>query len=363
MEIRNIKAFNTSEKYIDSMLNNQEMLPEQREVLKEYDRYSKSKGLKVNSRKSYVVLLKHFSIHVKKPYKDMTEKDIINYFSSIKVSPNTFTLAQITLKAFFRWFYKSDNPEVISWIKIKRADNGLPKIVPLIDIKKLVNACDNPRDKCLVMVLWDSSCRASEIGTLNIGDITFDEFGAKILVNGKTGERSVRLIDSVPDLKLWLSCHPYKDDINKPLFISLANLNYGERLEGTGIYQTIAKLRKRAKIERALTPHTIRRTRITELAKNGFAEAELRLIAGWVRGSQTPKHYIALTGEDVDRKLLEKKGLLTIEEGEKEKVLDSKKCMFCGESNSPSSRLCLSCNMPLHLSSTSHLYQVLVSAN
>lgn len=361
MENRNLKNLNTAKNHISSILNSKELLEEQRKVLKDYDKYNKARGLKINSRKTYLVALQHFSKSVEKPYDKITKPDLVDYFSDIReeVSANTFTSIQISLKAFFKWL---DIPEVIEWINVKKVDNGLPKIVPMEDIKKLTDVCDNPRDRCLVMVLWETACRSSEAGNLNIGDITFDEFGAKVLVSGKTGERNLRLIDSIPDLKLWLSYHPFKNDkkfINKPLFISLANLNYGERLEGTGVYQVIAKLKERAEIERELTPHTIRRTRLTQLAKEGFTEAELRLIAGWTRGSQTPKFYIALTGEDVDKKICQKKGLIKTKTVKKKKPLEKRECIFCNTLNSPSAEICsnIQCSMPLDVKKAIELHK------
>lgn len=180
---------------------------------------------------------------------------------------------------------------------------------------------------------------------LNIGDVTFDDYGVRMIVKGKTGMRKIRLIDSVPDLKAWLNVHPFKDNPNKPLFINTSKKGYGERLESPGIYQLTRLLKRRSGIKKKVYPHLLRHTRLTELAKD-FHESELKVIAGWTGDSRMPRVYIHLSDEDIDKKLLEKKGLLP-KEGKKIDLLEPKRCIFCEELNSPSNKVCSKCNMPL----------------
>ncbi|HCU22429.1 MAG TPA: integrase, partial [Candidatus Atribacteria bacterium] len=93
------------------------------------------------------------------------------------------------------------------------------------DIRKLVKACDNQRDRALIMLLWDSGARISKVLSRNVGHVEIDKYGAVVIVEGKTGRRRLRLIDGVPDLQLWLQMHPYRSDPSAPLF--LTNTRYG----------------------------------------------------------------------------------------------------------------------------------------
>ena len=67
----------------------------------------------------------------------------------------------------------------------------------------------------------DSSCRPHEIIKLRIKDVVFKMAGdrqyAEILVNGKTGQRHIPLINSIPYLKDWLDDHPQRGNPNAPL--------------------------------------------------------------------------------------------------------------------------------------------------
>ena len=65
--------------------------------------------------------------------------------------------------------------------------------------------CPSKRVRCYHAIARDSSCRPHEILKLKIKDIVFKMVGdkqyAEITVNGKTGQRHIPLIDSIPYLK------------------------------------------------------------------------------------------------------------------------------------------------------------------
>ena len=359
--LNKIKETDREERHLEAILNGtindrdskRNLSLEQREVLRRYDKHSKANGLKVGTRRNYLVALKHFGLFIKKRFEDVTQSDIINYFSSVKMRPRTIHDRKIRVKAFCQWL---NMPGVVESIKIKRTNLlELPKILTKEEIKRLVDCCDNLRDRTLIMVLWESACRRGEVVNMNVGDVTFDDYGVRMIVKGKTGMRKIRLIDSVPDLKAYLNFHPFKDDPNKPLFINMKR--HGERLESNGIYQIIRKLKKRAKIKKNVHPHILRHSRLTELAKD-FHESELKIIAGWNGDSRMPKVYVHLSDEDIDKKLLEKKGLLPTKEKKKD-LLEPKRCAFCGELNSGSDKICSNptCNMPLDQKAAMELQQ------
>ena len=72
--------------------------------------------------------------------------------------------------------------------------------------------CPSKRDRCYHAVSRDLSCRPHELLKLRIKDVVFKMAGdrqyAEILVSGKTGQRHIPLINSIPYLKDWLDDHP-----------------------------------------------------------------------------------------------------------------------------------------------------------
>ena len=65
--------------------------------------------------------------------------------------------------------------------------------------------------------------RISEIGNLRISDVTKEEHGFHIDVEGKTGRRTPIAVVSAPYLTLWLNTHPFADHPSAPLWTQMNN--------------------------------------------------------------------------------------------------------------------------------------------
>jgi integrase len=199
-------------------------------------------------------------------------------------SPFTLYGEILETRLFFRWLVPEKEKELFKNIKNVRPRKKLPveQLIVRDDIKALVGACDNQRDRALIMLLWDSGCRISEILSLNVGRVQFDRYGAVVIVDGKTGRRRLRLIDGVPDLQLWLNMHPLRTDPAAPLFLTNTRFGVGrKRLNSRTVQNRLKYLQEILNLGKPTNPHAIRHGRLTDLAKKGFSEMELRLIAGW----------------------------------------------------------------------------------
>lgn len=82
------------------------------------------------------------------------------------------------------------HPENIRWLKAKIKPNE--KTTPE-EVQNMVNSVDFLRDKTIIAVCFEAGLRVSELLTLDVKDVSFDDYRAKIKVRGKTGERIVGL--------------------------------------------------------------------------------------------------------------------------------------------------------------------------
>ena len=123
------------------------------------------------------------------------------------------------------------------------------------DIRKLVENAQNLRDKALIFSLYESGCRIGEILTLNINNVNFDEYGAILLVTGKTGDRRVRLIASAPLLSSWIENHPRNSELKAPLWVNFSTNNRYGRLGYSSAKLMIKKVAVRAGIKKRVFPH------------------------------------------------------------------------------------------------------------
>lgn len=80
------------------------------------------------------------------------------------------------------------------------------------------------RDRCFHAMIMDTGARPHELLRLKIKDAEFKFEGhrkyAEIVVNGKTGERSLVLIDSIPYMTQWITLHPQNSNPESVLFPS-----------------------------------------------------------------------------------------------------------------------------------------------
>ena len=253
------------------------------------------------------------------------------------------------IKLFFRYLRPDDEEKLFENIKIKRQKHRLPveRLLSRADIEKIVNACDTQRDRALIMLLWDSACRINEILSRSVGNIEFDRYGAVMVVDGKTGQRRLRLTACVGDLQTWINTHPMKDNPDAPLFITYNRYGFGrKRVHEHTVACRMKVLAGLAKIKKPVHPHAIRHARLTDLAKQGFSEMELRIIAGWEAASGMPAIYVHMSGADVERKVLQKAGLCEDEEF-KESTLEAIRCPRCKTINAHDSMFCKTCSATL----------------
>ncbi len=341
----------TELRQIQYTIDNEALLPAQRNILKKYDREcDKNNGLSIRGRLGQASVLSLLARKVQKPWKEMTRDDMETYIFGLEYSSSTMDIHKIYIRKFFKWLYKSkDFPEVVNWINLqKNRKRKLPSaLLTPGEIKMMIDAAGhNLRDRALISVLYEGGWRLGELSGIKLKDVTSDQYGMMIIVHGKTGDRRTRLIDSVPDLTQWLNVHPNKGD-DKPLFVQERNAE--KQLEEKGIYLTVKKLAKKAGITKRVHPHLFRHTRSTHLAKD-FTDSELKIMQGWTPGSRMTEIYVHLSGADIDNKRLEKAGLLTRDEARKEDdSLKARVCPRCKEINPSTARFCPKCGMALDI--------------
>jgi len=88
------------------------------------------------------------------------------------------------------------------------------------EVKLMAEYCSNPRNRALILLIYETGGRIGEILSLSLRAISFDRYGAILTVGGKTGGRRVRIIFSAAALAEWLNHHPAKDDHDSPLWTS-----------------------------------------------------------------------------------------------------------------------------------------------
>jgi len=272
-------------------------------------------------------------------------KDLVEWVQERDISDATVRDYKQVIRRFWKWLNDGKHPEETAWISINNQHgNGiLPKdLLTQDDIDALLDGCRNSRDKAFIALLWESGARIGEIIDLTVGDLEDQEHGKKIVIDGKTGQRRLPLIESTPYLSRWISDHPNPEK-DAPLWCKLND--GGSSLTYEYIRQKLlGRAAKRADIEKPVNPHHFRHSRATYLA-NEITESQLRVWFGWSPGSSTPSKYVHLSGRDIDDTYQKLHGVKSEEEEEEDQTVEQ--CPRCDEINQPDAAFCVQCGQGL----------------
>jgi len=334
------------------------------DLIKRYDAEMATLGLKKSTRVKQISIIVDMSIRIGKNWREVTKEVIDNLIRNIidefgdNLGGETETTRDYkkSLKPFFRWlklgtrdYREVGDPKELKSIKLKQVKDKIVReqLLTEEDHKKLLTACaDNARDRALLDVHYEAGTRPGEILSLGIKHVKFDDKGAVIHVDGKTGPRPIRLVISVPNLLKWLEVHPFKDNPDAPLWILFDEDNYGQQLTYSGAVAMLRRRVRKARITKRVNLKLFRHSAATRLSKH-LSESTMRLRHGWTRNSTMPGRYIHLNNSDVEDAILKMYGIGKEENDEMPKI--PKKCPICEIPNSPDAEICCRCGKPLDL--------------
>jgi len=341
----------------------QQFSPKNSQLILKYNKEMVKESLaKATRRKQLEVLILQTRI-INKDWDDVTKEDIDELVYQImqKYSPESGQETNCTadhkkiLKLFYRWiklgsrnFSDVGDPEETKKIRTKKIKSKIVRehLLTEEDLEKLLRACGgNLRDKALIHVQYEAGTRPGELLSLRIKNVKFDQHGAFIYVDGKTGARPVRIVTSVPSLASWLDAHPQREDPESPVWINLRKDKFGEPMNWAAANKLLKTICQRARLAKKVTLNLFRHTEATNTA-NFMTEAQLRMRHGWTQESKIPANYVHLVNADVDKSYLSHLGIIKVEN---DKPKTPKMCHICKMPNSSESELCNKCGKPLDL--------------
>jgi len=250
------------------------------------------------------------------------------------------------LKRFVTWLYENGyapNVRIEKIRKIRTATyDAVTKTAEMMlsedEVRAMIEACTNSRDRALVAVLYEGAFRIGEIATLRWGQVRFSEWNCSITVSFKTKKpRTIPIIMALPYLVQWRNDYPvsYAEDG----FVFLTEGRH-RQLQYAGTTKQLRRIAKRAGIEKHVTPHLLRHSRITNLVKAGTNESIIKRIA-W--GSQSTKMmgtYLHLADEDIETEMARVAGVEPPDRKRRRASLEPRQCPRCFRINAPTDRYC-----------------------
>jgi len=336
------------EQFQDKLKNSLEISNVNRKDILDFQRNCFAEGIGTGRILKYSLQLFTISKWLPVSFKEATKEHIIDLVQEIerkRYSEWTKHDYKVGLKKFYKWLRDTEEgyPIEVRWMKtgIKNSKKKLPEeLLDVEDVKKLIESAQHPRDKAFVSMLYESGARIGEILTLRIKHVEFDDYGVKLMVSGKTGMRRVRIIGSVSYLSNWLNYHPYREDPESPLWLSIGSKCYNKKIKYRAMAVRLMKIAKRAGVKKRVNPHSFRHARASHLAQH-LSPYQLNQLFGWTQGSDMAATYVHLSGKDVDDALLVLAGKKKRQDSSTN--LETKECprckysengidaMFCGQ--------------------------------
>ena len=225
--------------------------------------------------KTYLYCINRFLKWSRKDIGHISKKDVRIFLEKLSdkgLSGNTMNTYHMAIKFLFE-----DVLEKRMWIDItySKVPQKLPVVLSKEELKRLFESISNEKHKLMIELLYSTGLRVSELINLKVCDLEIDK-GYGFVRAGK-GNKD-RLFILSPKLKDKINDLIKRDllDNDSYLFSSNRNVKYNIRT----IQQIIKKARRKAKIEKRISPHTLRHSFATHLIENGYSVNEVQNLLG-----------------------------------------------------------------------------------
>ncbi|MDG6926680.1 MAG: tyrosine-type recombinase/integrase [Nitrososphaerota archaeon] len=288
---------------------------EDKETVRRFVQHLKAQGVSTGRLAKYTYHLKNAIERLGTSVQQAKRADIEGLVAWLQhdsgYTPHTISDYLFAIKRFFK-FARCGNvdretpyPEEVRWVKtaMKPNERKEPLFFTSEEVEAMIKAATNLRDKAMLAVGYEAGLRATELLTLNIGSVVFDDRGARLHIErGKTGSRVVRLITSVSLLARYLEVHPFRNEPSSPLWLTESTNYMNHRLSWVRWNRCLKQVAQRAGVKKRVFNHMLRHGSATRNAKF-LTDSELKLMYGWSMSSKMPAVYVHLSGRDLDDKL------------------------------------------------------------
>lgn len=219
----------------------------------------------------------------------ISEEVIQQFIYDISKTVNPRSQARIIsgLRSFFSYMifedYRNDNP--MELVEIPKIGRKLPDTLSTDEIDKIIGAIDlssneGERNRAMLETLYGCGLRVSELVSLKISDLFFEEGFIKVKGKGDKqrfvpiGNLTQKYIDMYKTLiRSRLSIQKGHEDT---LFLN----RRGKQLTRAMIFTIIKDLAVKINLKKTISPHTFRHSFATHLLENGADLRSIQLMLG-----------------------------------------------------------------------------------
>ena len=194
------------------------------------------------------------------------------------------------MSRFFRFAKRGlliDIHNPVSDIALPKPDKSSDKVISAGELRQLLNKL-SPTMALIVELAYETAMRRSEILKLTTHCLHLDERIADV-IDGKNGTRSVPLTIRAVELLKEAQRLALADRANKGRLFTVTPHS---------VSQAVRLARNKAGLDNSVRLHQLRHTRITNVAKKGFNNAQIMIVSGH-RDTRSVARYSHLNAKDV----------------------------------------------------------------
>lgn len=252
--------------------------------IEDYELFLKTeKKLGNNTIDSYILdIIKFYEWNNNSDITYMSKKQILEYISFLRSYLNEKSINRhiSSLKGFYLYLVDNniirESPlEEIYSLKTKKT---LPKYLSVEEVDRLLNInLKTPfdfRNKAMLEMMYATGLRVSELVGLCFSNIDFEN--SLIRVNGKGKKDRIVPLGEIAQYYLKIYINDYRSKLlNKNNYDLIFLNNHGKPISRQGFNFILNNIRKEVKIDKDITPHTLRHSFATHLLERG---ADIRSI-------------------------------------------------------------------------------------
>lgn len=264
-------------------------------ALKDYQLYLKiERGLSQNSIDSYVLDIKKLMLFLETNTVDsspikISSETIKEFIYEISKTVNTRTQSRIIsgLRSFFSYLmfedYRTDNP--LELIESPKTGRKLPDTLSEDEIDQIINAIDlskpeGERNRAMLETLYGCGLRVSELTSLKLSDLFFDEGFIKVTGKGDK-QRFVPILNSTQKyINIYRTEKRTHLNIQSGFEDTLFLNRRGKQLTRAMIFTIIKQLALKIDLKKSISPHTFRHSFATHLLQNNADLRSIQLMLG-----------------------------------------------------------------------------------
>ena len=256
------------------------------------------RGLSPRTRKVYRGQVRRFARATGLDPEEISAEQVAEYLRVISeekgVSRSYHSQALSAIRYLF--VHVLGRPMVMEKIPRPKRSRRLPFVLSRQEVSRMLDVCRSPQEKALVMMLYSTGVRVGELVRLRRADVDRDRRMVRVRQGKGAKDRYTLLSDRAADA---LDHHlDYRRQAEGDWLFPGGKT--GRHLTTRSIQKTLARIGRRAGIQKKVTPHVLRHSFATHLLEAGTDIRYIQELLGHA-STRTTEIYTHVSGKDLAR--------------------------------------------------------------